>query len=418
MSWDPTLVDPTDVPADGLLLRAVGGRTGPIALENGAKLTLPWKSQQQLSGTTPAYIQAVETDSGAVHRQDFYFAGPSLLVGTTGPYLRLSMNYTDDATPSARTVFLTADGTNGFAAYDFGTYRNRVEGNLLISSGTMNVASPSKINLDTGGGIEALTSGWIDVAGDAGHRTFIGSGSAQNLTIQGGSTSDVLVNAQGSGGDLTLSSSGGAVTVSANTTMAISAGTTMSISAADDITISTTGTGDDIIIDPVGVLTCTGSAISLVSDGNGNVTITASGTGDLALTGAPVTINGVDVSTLLGQWTDHTPTITQSGSVTKTTTYSRAVKIGRTVIWSFLLNVTGSGTGGSTVTLSTPYTAAQAGNMTVGAATLYNGATNIQGEWALNATTTIAMYQSGGFYTTALASGNAITGTVVYEAAS
>lgn len=388
MSWDPTLVDPTDVPADGLLLRAVGGRTGSIALENGAKLTLPWKSQQQISGTTPAYVQAVEIDSGATHRQDFYFGGPSLLLGTTGPYLRLSMNYTDDSVPSARTAFLTADGTAGFSVSDQGTYRLQIDGNVAFND-TFNMTGT--LNLDSGGGIEALTAGWIDVVGDAGHRTYLGSGSGQALTVQGGSTSDVLINARGSGGDLTLSSTDGAVSVTAATS---------------------------ITLDPAGALSATGSSISLVSDGNGNVTITASGTGDLALTGAPVTINGTDVSTLLGQWTTHTPTITQSGTVTKTTTYSRSVKIGRLVIWSFLLAVTGSGTGGNDVTLSLPYTAAQAGNMTVGAATLYNGATNVQGEWAINTTTTIAMYQTGGFYNTALASGNAITGTVVYEAAS
>lgn len=257
MSWDESLVS-FETPPDGRILSAIGGASGNMRLENGAKITLPWRSQQEIAGTTPAYVQAVEVEGGGVHRQDFYFGGPSLLAGTTGPYLRLSMHYTDDSIPSQRTVLLTANGTDGIALNDQSGARTVIYGDASMAGDFFLTGT---LDLDTGGGVVATTAGYIDVVGDGGHRTFLGSGSGQNLTIQGGSTSDVLVNATGAGGDLTLSSTNGAVTLSSGTSLSISAGTTLTL----------TGT-------------------------------------------TSVTVAGVNLTTAFGSWTSYTPTIGGTGS--------------------------------------------------------------------------------------------------------
>lgn len=110
--WDPSLVDPTLAPADALVIRSPGGRTGSLNLENGASLAFPWKSQQEISGSTPASINAVEVTSAGVHKQDMYLAGPSLVSGTAAPFLRLSTAYSDDTNPNRRQVVLSTDGTS------------------------------------------------------------------------------------------------------------------------------------------------------------------------------------------------------------------------------------------------------------------------------------------------------------------
>lgn len=49
-NWDGSLVDPTDSPVDAVFSRtplsSVGGKIGPLTVENGAKLSFPWKAQQ------------------------------------------------------------------------------------------------------------------------------------------------------------------------------------------------------------------------------------------------------------------------------------------------------------------------------------------------------------------------------------
>ena len=132
---------------------------------------------------------------------------------------------------------------------------------------------------------------------------------------------------------------------------------------------------------------------------------------------------------LLGQWTSFTPTLTQSGAVTKTTTYARYYKVGRFVHVQVLLAVTGSGTGGNTVTVSLPFTAAQAGGMSAGGGSIYDASVGAAypGRVLLNTTTTAALsptnVTTGGYlgaatFTAALASGDSIDMEFRYEATS
>jgi len=126
-------------------------------------------------------------------------------------------------------------------------------------------------------------------------------------------------------------------------------------------------------------------------------------------------------------WTTFTPTLTQSGTVTKTVTYASYMKIGRLVIANVLLAVTGSGTGGNGVKVGLPVTAAQAGNMACGSFWIIDSSavTNYTGVAELDSTSVVkgvANAQSSELgsasFTAALASGDTVSYAVMYEAAS
>jgi hypothetical protein len=57
-------------------------------------------------------------------------------------------------------------------------------------------------------------------------------------------------------------------------------------------------------------------------------------------------------------WTSYTPTLTQSGAVTKTVSYAKYMQIGKTVIVGVYLRVTGAGTGATAVSVGLPVAAA------------------------------------------------------------
>jgi hypothetical protein len=143
-----------------------------------------------------------------------------------------------------------------------------------------------------------------------------------------------------------------------------------------------------------------------------------------------------DINTYLmgegGAWTSWTPTVTQSGSVTVTNTRSRYARYGRTIVASFDLTVTGSGSANNAITVSLPVTAAAAGVVPVGTARLVDTGTSTTfgaicvlattttiwlNQTSTNSTTTI-LGSTSSENATALASGDIIAGTVTYEAAS
>ena len=152
---------------------------------------------------------------------------------------------------------------------------------------------------------------------------------------------------------------------------------------------------------------------------------------------AKVGVDGSAVATSLdylvkkgAAWTPFAPVLSQSGTVTATVMYSRYTRIGRTITYQGLLAVTGTGTAVTAVVVSLPVAAAQAGNMSIGSGFVFDLSvtTNYAGLAVANATTTMAFVPttnnsgtflgvSGGF-SAALASGDAVTWSVTYEAAS
>lgn len=140
-------------------------------------------------------------------------------------------------------------------------------------------------------------------------------------------------------------------------------------------------------------------------------------------TGATWTTFGT-TSGALGGWT---PTVTQTGSVTVTNTYSRLQRYGRHVTGWFSVAVTGAGSGGTPVIVSVPLTAAQA-DIPVGIAQLFDTSGNLyfHVELHLESTSTFSLRNAGGAgdqrlgvaaFTSGLASGDLIKGQFNYEAA-
>jgi hypothetical protein len=123
-------------------------------------------------------------------------------------------------------------------------------------------------------------------------------------------------------------------------------------------------------------------------------------------------------------WTSYTPTLTQTATVTKTVTRAVYCKIGRLVIAQVQLAVTSAGTSGGAVLIGLPVTAAASGIM-CGSMSISSTGTSVytHGPALANTTSVFGMLTTVGNYygvnpTTALASGNVIQATLMYEAAS
>lgn len=86
-----------------------------------------------------------------------------------------------------------------------------------------------------------------------------------------------------------------------------------------------------------------------------------------------------DVNTYLmgegGAWTTWSPTVTQSGTVTHTATRAKYARYGRTIHFSALLAITGTGTGANDIVISLPVTAAASG-FTIGVGEVYDASAN------------------------------------------
>lgn len=132
-------------------------------------------------------------------------------------------------------------------------------------------------------------------------------------------------------------------------------------------------------------------------------------------------------------WVDYTPTLTQSGAVTKTVNTARYIQIGRMVHVEFFLTMTGAGTSNNSIQIGLPVapssgslTSGSAGSATLvdsSASTAYGGVSYIFTSSTMafqngGSTTSAAQWgETGGGFTAALASGDQITGTLTYEAA-
>jgi hypothetical protein len=97
----------------------------------------------------------------------------------------------------------------------------------------------------------------------------------------------------------------------------------------------------------------------------------------------------------IAEWTTYTPTITQSGTVTKTTTYCKYRSFGGTVEIQAFLTITGSGTGGNAILISLPFTSATSTGLVVGSGLVSDtGTANYPVLAVINTTTTIKFFRS------------------------
>lgn len=128
----------------------------------------------------------------------------------------------------------------------------------------------------------------------------------------------------------------------------------------------------------------------------------------------------------LGAWTDYTPSLTQSGIVTKTVNHAAYVQVGKIVCASFRLSATGAGTGNVEIVIGLPVTARDRTVARVGSGTIYDSSavTMYSCLFYLASTTTVSCSGdwSGGnawgiLPNVALASGDQVAGFLMYEAA-
>ena len=165
----------------------------------------------------------------------------------------------------------------------------------------------------------------------------------------------------------------------------------------------------------------------------------------MAYSTLPTVVTGADILTSWGNavkanfdaafplgvdgWTAYTPTLVQSGAVTKTVAYAKYQRVGRLITVNVLLNATGAGTAANEVRVGLPVTAAQASALCVGsgylfdssAALVYKGFVVIDNTsyvTMLPSTSTTAGRVGDDTFTAALASGDTISLSAVYEAAS
>jgi hypothetical protein len=205
-----------------------------LALENGAKLTFPWKSQQVITGSSPAYVHAEEVETTGVHRQDVFVAGPVLVSGTAEPYLRLSTAYSDDPFPNGRSVFLTADSTYGLKMTSYtsssGTLQltASADNSVFIEAGHVNIGSTRA----SGGTITIRTTGvgsMVDVvAGEEaalyvteanGVVQVLSTGASGVVDIQGGLTAKIAATGTSGTAQVLATGTSGVVDIQAGLTL-------------------------------------------------------------------------------------------------------------------------------------------------------------------------------------------------------
>lgn len=164
------------------------------------------------------------------------------------------------------------------------------------------------------------------------------------------------------------------------------------------------------------------------------VTPTTRSTGDL-ITAAIWNQDVVDNQTAafplgVGAWTTYTPDLEQNNvAVTKTVTRATYMRVGRTVWVHVQLAVTGTGTAAQRIDVGLPVTAAFGSNACIGSGYLFDTSATTNYPFVvlvlaggtqvafLPTSTDQANFLGSGVFTAALASGDNITFTATYEAA-
>jgi hypothetical protein len=125
-------------------------------------------------------------------------------------------------------------------------------------------------------------------------------------------------------------------------------------------------------------------------------------------------------------WQNWTPTITQSGTVSRTVTRARYAAVGKLTVAEVLLDFTGAGTGNNLISSTLPVTAAGAGSTASGIGSFIfrdTGTAFYVGTVYLVSTTALRFLvhnvgdDLGRAPNFAIASGDALGFTIVYEAA-
>lgn len=370
--WDSSLVDPTDQARDTMLIRAIGGKSGPVSYENGAKITFPWKRQQQISGSKPGeiWVRDGSDPANSLDAQTLFIIGADVnsMADAERPKLRLDSYY--DAGQDSSITMAAGDSPGA-----------GLQTRIRVSTSRIDLET---VPLWTSGG---ATDGLIYISGATTHFTEVATLPDTDTRV----APLALIQRNFSGGSFTYG-----------------------------------GTA---------LLLGHGYVQAGLIGGSPNTISFGASTLQLNPSGGSVMIGGFDYAVLANQlanaWTTYTPTLTQSGAVTKTTSMARYCKLGRLVIGEILLSVTGAGTGNTAIIVGMPVAIHAAAGQPIGGGYVYDANVNVRypGQVIAATTTTFqfipytmgtggVLGQTASGFGAALASGDAITFYFVYEAAS
>lgn len=366
MSWDPSYVDPTRRPADALLIKAVGGRSGPLSLENGAKLSFPWAAQQRISGSDPGHIYVFEGSDlvDTYNRESLRAIGPWLNGTDANDRAQLKLDgYFDELYSKA-----TLQAGQGYSTLDLQP-RIWVTSNDLGLGGVQGFIGLETIAYAQGGGQQ---EGVVNIGGF----TAIYSKHATSPDFDFGQD-PLVVAGRTNIGSPSFANNGNATIIGHKW-----------IQGAD---YSVSGyTAGSLTLNPAGGALYIGSVATNIA----------------------------------GQWTNFSPTLTQGVGVTYTG-YCRYQKIGRTVHLIGNLSITSSGTSGSIIILTLPFTSAHSGTyQAAGVGYVYANSTNTFCVALLRSTTTFSFGvgeyggEVGGNPVRQFLSGDQVKFQITYEAAS
>lgn len=180
----------------------------------------------------------------------------------------------------------------------------------------------------------------------------------------------------------------------------------------------------------LGTMAVVASPVPVANGGTASTTASAARTALGLAIGTDVQAWDADLDTLaaatmtLGAWSSYTPTLTQSGAVTKTVTYAKYAQIGKTVICNVSLAITGAGTGGNDITIGVPVTAAASGSrfqIGNGSCIIAGSPQQLELPVVLVSTTTVKYMASSGVPTyqgaSSFANGDSLWFSIMYEAA-
>lgn len=181
-----------------MLIRSVGGRSGPLALENGAPLTFPWARQQRIPNTETATVRSFDSVDYAA----LSLVGPTLVAGANQAYIELR-GWTDSTSP-----LIMGDGTGSYIEVNNGNITLNPLDDLFLqtSTGVINLVAKTSVQISND-----ATSG-TDITVNSNRDLFLQADNDANLNAVNGDLSlsaklsMVMANDATSGTDITIQS--------------------------------------------------------------------------------------------------------------------------------------------------------------------------------------------------------------------
>ena len=168
--WDDSIVD-FAAPIDGFLTRSFGGRSGPLALENGAAITFPWQTQQEIPGTVPSTV--VSYDDTGLGFTALSLEGPTMVAAADRAYVDL--RGFNDGTPQ---LVLGSGVASEYISISGGQALISTPGSFLTLNAGVTLTSPL-------GGVDISAETAIQITNDTTNGTTITIDSNGALNLVG-----------------------------------------------------------------------------------------------------------------------------------------------------------------------------------------------------------------------------------------